>query len=101
MTYAQIKSSGTKVYECDNYGAGPYNDAYAGSTEVWLLPDNRVFVREYHSNATSYTGKTNTQYIGTTKDPRLLRISVNGLDERGYDPDTGADLYTALSVCCA
>jgi len=94
MKYEDIKRTGEKIHEYDVYGAGPYQDAYAGSVETWLMPDGSVYTHVHHENHLAYTGETTTYYRGTTTRPddlrkRLAACNANGA---GYDPDTGADV---------
>lgn len=40
MKYTELKGKGTKIYEKECYGLGPYTNAYAGKIEYWWIKSN-------------------------------------------------------------
>jgi hypothetical protein len=88
MTYNEIKKIGTKVDERDFYDAG----IFCYTKEFWMCP-NGLYVREEHSNANKYTGKTSTYLaaeIRTFDDYGMMYFAQEiQLSEDGYEKAMG------------
>ena len=64
MTYAELKSKGVKIQESDRYDG----DIYLGTSEYYIL-NNSIYVHEYNSNVSTYTGKeNNTEFLTDISD---------------------------------
>lgn len=55
MTYEELKSKGTKIYDEDCYDGG----IYLNTTEYWAC-NGILYIHEEHPNDMRYTGRTKT-----------------------------------------
>lgn len=58
MTYEELKAKGTLINEQDRYNRGIYE-----GTSYYYVYNNKLYVREEHTNLNSYTGRTSTYIL--------------------------------------
>ncbi len=64
MTYAELKAKGVKIQESDRYDGG----IYLGTNEYYIL-NGSIYLHEYNSNLSQYTGKeNNTEFLTDMKE---------------------------------
>lgn len=82
MDYKELKKYGTKLGEKDFNIDG----IYSGTKELWSFEES-LYLHDYHHNQNSYTGKTDTFYVGKVEDFFHVESSL-GFGDLSYMDDT-------------